>query len=59
MAESFVSTFKNELIHPRRFRSRDDAELTVVEWNGTAKCHSPSARPDTSPEIQTALTKGS
>jgi hypothetical protein len=34
MAESFVSTFKNELVHPRRFQRRDEAELAVVEWIG-------------------------
>jgi transposase InsO family protein len=34
MAESFVATFKNELVRQRRFRSRDQAELAVVEWIG-------------------------
>lgn len=34
MAESFVSTFKGELVDGRRFRSRDEAELAVVEWIG-------------------------
>jgi transposase InsO family protein len=34
MAESFVSTFKNELVDQHRFRRRDEAELAVVEWIG-------------------------
>ncbi len=34
LAESFVSTFKGELVARRRFRSRDEAELAVVEWIG-------------------------
>lgn len=32
MAESFVSSFKGELCDRHRFRSRDEAELAVVEW---------------------------
>ena len=39
MAESFVSTFKTELVRPRRFRTRDEAELAVVEWIGWYNHH--------------------
>jgi putative transposase len=31
---SFVSTFKGGLVDQRRFRSRDEAVLAVVEWTG-------------------------
>jgi putative transposase len=34
MAESFVSSFKGELVERSRFRSRDEAELAAVEWIG-------------------------
>lgn len=29
-----MSTFKAELVDQHRFRTRDDAELAVVEWTG-------------------------
>ena len=34
LAESFVSTFKAELVDRHRFQHRDDAELATVEWTG-------------------------
>jgi hypothetical protein len=34
MAESFVDTFKTELIHDRVWRTRDQLELAIVEWIG-------------------------
>ena len=34
MAESFVDTFKTELIADRVWRSRDQLELAIVEWVG-------------------------
>ena len=34
LAESFVSTFKAELVDRHRFQRRDDAELATVEWTG-------------------------
>ena len=34
LAESFVASFKHELVRQHRFRSRDEAELAVVEWTG-------------------------
>ena len=32
VAESFFSTLKNELVHHRRFRDRDEARAAVFEW---------------------------
>jgi putative transposase len=32
MAESFVDTFKTELISDRVWRTRDQLELAIVEW---------------------------
>jgi putative transposase len=34
MAESFVDTFKTELINDRRWRSRAQLELAIVQWVG-------------------------
>ncbi len=34
MAESFVSTFKGELVDGRPFKTRDEVELAMVEWIG-------------------------
>ncbi|MCA1708629.1 MAG: integrase core domain-containing protein [Actinobacteria bacterium] len=34
MAESFVGTFKTEFVDGRRFRSRFEAELAIVEYVG-------------------------
>lgn len=34
MAESFVDTFKTELIADRVWRTRDQLELAIVEWVG-------------------------
>ena len=34
MAESFVGTFKAELVDGRTFRSRFEAELAIVEYIG-------------------------
>jgi putative transposase len=34
MAESFVDTFKTELLRDRVWRSRDQLELAIVEWVG-------------------------
>jgi len=34
MAESFVDTFKTELIRDRVWRSREQLELAIVEWVG-------------------------
>ena len=34
MAESFVDSFKTELIHGRVWRSRTQLELAIVEWIG-------------------------
>jgi putative transposase len=34
MAESFVDTFKTELLTDRVWRSRDQLELAIVEWVG-------------------------
>jgi putative transposase len=34
MAESFVDTFKTELIADRAWRSRSQLELAIVEWVG-------------------------
>ena len=34
MAESFVDTFKTELIADRPWRSRTDLELAIVAWVG-------------------------
>jgi transposase InsO family protein len=32
MAESFVDTFKTELVADRAWRSRSELELAIVEW---------------------------
>ena len=34
MAESFVDTFKTELIRDRVWRTRTQLELAIVEWVG-------------------------
>jgi hypothetical protein len=34
MAESFVDTFKTELVADRAWRSRSELELAIVEWVG-------------------------
>ena len=34
LAESFVDSFKTELIADRVWRSRDQLELAIVEWVG-------------------------
>jgi transposase InsO family protein len=43
MAESFVDTFKTELLADRVWRARAQLELAVVEyigWSNTARLHS-------------------
>ena len=45
MAESFVDTFKTELIADRVWRTRTQLELAIVEWVSwltTTACTSPS-----------------
>jgi putative transposase len=42
MAESFVDTFKTELVADRLWRTRSQLELAIVEWIGwynTARLH--------------------
>ena len=34
MAESFVDSFKTELVADRAWRSRSELELAIVEWVG-------------------------
>lgn len=46
MAESFVDTFKTELIRDRVWRTNSQMELAVVEWIGwynPSGCTAPSA----------------
>ncbi|MDP9346107.1 MAG: IS3 family transposase [Actinomycetota bacterium] len=45
MAESFVDTFKTELIADRVWQTRSHLELAIIEyvaWFNTARCTSPS-----------------
>jgi putative transposase len=39
MAESFVDSFKTELIADRAWRSRSELELAIVEWVGWYNHH--------------------
>lgn len=51
LAESFVDTFKTELIHDRVWRTRSQMELAIIEWVGwfnSARIH--QSLEDLSPE---------
>jgi putative transposase len=39
MAESFVDTFKTELVADRPWRTRSELELAIVEWVGWYNHH--------------------